>query len=471
LQWVVNGYALTFAALMLTFGTLGDHFGRRRVMTLGLGVFAAGSVLGTVSTASATLIAARVIMGIGAAASEPGTLSLIRHLYPDQKDRAQALGVWAAIAGLALAAGPVIGGILLGLWSWRAIFVFNIVIAAVAIVGVEAVVPEFADPLKVSLDIPGFFWGAAALTAATFGTIVGENNGYFTWWVLAIFAFGAVAVVAFLRAERRARDPVLDISMFRRGPFTAGMIVAFTGFFATFAVFFFIPLYVQLLSMKSAFDLVVDFLPMAVVMVVASALSGRWIARLGPAIPIAAGCFAAGAGILFTEALITPTSGVELFGWTLGLVGAGLGVIMVGANAAVLGVVPAERSGMAASAVNTSRELGAVAGVAILGSILNGQLTHDLVSRLNRIPGVPASIRNLVIVSITTGAVNTSQDKLPKTGPIRVIVNQVLAAAQASFTQGLDLVLILAATLLLASGVLVAILARRGEPSRVPGYD
>jgi EmrB/QacA subfamily drug resistance transporter len=461
LQWVVSGYALTFAALMLPFGTLGDHFGRRRVMVLGLGVFTCGSVLGAVATSSAVLIAGRVIMGVGAAASEPGTLSLIRQLYPESGNRARALGVWSAVSGLALASGPVIGGILTGLWSWRAIFVFNCVVAVIAIIGVQAVVPEFKDPIRARLDIPGFVWGATALTAATFGTIVGETSGYRTWWVLAIFGFALVALFNFLRAERSAEEPVLDVRLFRRGAFSAGMLTAFTGFFATFAVFFFIPLFVQLLGTQTPYDLVVDFVPMAAAMILASALSGRWIARRGPGIPMALGCLTAAVGIFCTEALISPNSGVGLFGWTLVLVGAGLGVVMVGATAAVLGVVPAKRSGMAASAVNTSRELGAVAGVAILGAIIYGQLTHDLIRRLDSIPGLPAAIRKLVVIAITTGAVNTPQDKLPKTGPERAIINQVLAAAEASFTQGLEMVLILAASLLVASALVVVVLTKR----------
>jgi EmrB/QacA subfamily drug resistance transporter len=460
LQWVVSAYALTFAALMLTFGTLADHFGRRLVMVSGLGVFTLGSILGSVATTSGLLIGARVIMGIGAAASEPGTLSMIRQLFPDGADRAQALGVWSAISGLALASGPVIGGILVGIWSWRAVFVFNVVVGIIALVGVRVVLPESATPRTQPLDGAGFFWGALALVAATFATIVGETNGYGVWWVAAMYLLAVVALIAFLRAERKAAEPVLDLRFFRSGAFTGGMVVAFTGFFATFAVFFFIPLFVQLLGSASSFDLVVDFLPMAGALIVASALSGRWIARHGPGLPMAVGCLMAGSGILVTNAFVTPSSGVGLFGWSLAIVGAGLGVVMVAATTSVLGVVPAQRSGMAASAVNTSRELGAVTGVTVLGAIINGQLTTSLIHRLAQIPGLPAALRNQVVIAVTTGAANTSG--LPKTGPVAAIVKEVTAAAESSFAQGLDAVLLVAGALMLLAGLLsIALVGHR----------
>lgn len=461
LQWVVSGYALTFAGLMLAFGTIGDHFGRRRIMLAGLVVFVAGSILGSLATSSGMLIGARVIMGIGAAASEPGTLSMIRQLYPERGDRAQALGVWSAISGLALAAGPVIGGVLVGLWSWRAVFVFNVVLGVAALAGVRLVLPETSSQSRRRLDQWGFFWAAMAVTAAVFATIFGETEGYRTWWIVVLYLVAIAALAVFITEERRAEEPALDLRFFRFGGFTAGMLLAFTGFFATFAVFFFIPLFVQLLGTTSSFHLALDFVPMAVAMIVASALSGRWIARVGAATPMTVGGLAAGAGIFVTDAFITPHSGIGLFGWSLAIVGAGLGVVMVGATASVLSTVPGERSGMAASAVNTSRELGAVAGVTILGAIINAQLTTNLMHKLAAIPGLPASVRNQVVVAVTTGSAGTSASSLPKTGPIAKIVNEVLGAAENSFASGLDTVLVLAACLMIASGALA--LALRGR--------
>jgi EmrB/QacA subfamily drug resistance transporter len=460
LQWIVSSYALTFAALMLTFGTLGDHLGRRAVMLGGLGVFTIGSIVGSVATTSGMLIGARVVMGIGAAASEPGTLSMIRQLYPDRTERAQALGVWAAVSGLALAAGPVVGGALVGLWSWRAVFVFNVAVGLVAIVGVYVILPEVANHDRRRLDIGGFGLGASALTAATFATIAGESWGYATWWIALLYAAAVAMGAAFVVVERRAEEPVLDLHFFRERPFTGGNVVAFTGYFATFAVFFFIPLYLQLIGTASPYDVALDFLPMASAMIVASALSGRWVARVGPGLPMASGCAVAGIGILVTNSMLSANSGVELFGWSLTFVGAGLGVVMVAVTSSVLGVVPAARSGMAASAVNTSRELGAVAGVAVLGSVVNGVLVTNLVRELARIPALPPSLRGQVITAVTTGSVNTSASTLPKTGPIAAIVQEVLNAANKSFSDALDVVLILAGALLLGSAVLAAGLIR-----------
>jgi EmrB/QacA subfamily drug resistance transporter len=458
LQWVVNGYALAFAGLMLAFGSIGDRYGRRLIMLVGLAVFSAGSLLGCFASSSGMLIGARVVMGIGAAASEPGTLSMIRQLFPGPTDRAQALGVWSAIAGLALALGPVIGGVLVGLWSWRLVFVFNVVAGILAFIGVRIVLPELRNASG-RLDSPGFFWAAAAVTAGVFATIFGETDGYTTWWIVGLYALAVLSVGVFIAVERSASQPALDLSAFRDGGFSTGMVVAFTGFFATFAVFFFVPLFVELLGDQSPYRVALDFAPMAVCLIVSSALAGRWIGRHGTRPAMVAGGVVAGTGILLTDAFITPSSSLGLFGWSLSIVGTGLGVLMVAATAAVLGAVPTSRSGMAASAVNTSRELGAVVGVSVLGAIINAQLTTNLEHRLERIPGLPASLRATVIVAITTG--QTNPGNVPPS--LQKIVDEVLSAAEASFSSGLDMVLILAGALMLASGLLALVAAPGGR--------
>lgn len=459
LQWVVGGYALAFAALMLVFGTLGDLFGRRRIMGIGVTVFCAGSLLAAVAPTVGVLIAGRVVMGVGAAASEPGTLSMIRHIFPDRQDRAQALGVWAAVSGLALALGPLIGGVLVAVWSFRAVFVFNLAFGAVALAGLYAVLPENADPLDRRLDMRGFALGAAAITAATFATIQGETTGYSSAVVVALYIVAVVALAGFVVDQRRADNPVLDLRYFRHPAFAASNIIAFTAYFATFALFFFVPLYVVEVGGLSGYRVAAVFAPLAVAMIAASALTGRWVARSGPRIPMTVGCLLAGTGILLTDVRLTPNPGVADIGWTLAIAGIGLGIVFVPITSVVLSVVPGRRSGMAASATNTSRELGALAGVSVLGAIVNGQLTVNLTHRLIQLH-IPAAIRTLVIVGVTTGQ---TAKNIPGSAAINSLVNQVEHPAYAAFRTGLDISLLLAASLLLACApiALTTIRARR----------
>ena len=178
LQWVVGAYALTFASLMLACGMIGDELGRKKVMLAGAGVFCAGSVLCALAPNVQVLIAGRAVMGMGAAASEPGTLSMLRHLYPDARARSRAIGIWAGTSGLALAMGPVIGGILIGLWSWRGIFWFNLAFGLAALVVAAVILPESADPTAARVDTAGTLIGAGTLAAFVFAIIDSESAGF-----------------------------------------------------------------------------------------------------------------------------------------------------------------------------------------------------------------------------------------------------------------------------------------------------
>ncbi len=467
LQWVVSGYALAFASLMLMAGTLGDLYGRKRLMLIGVVIFCGGSVLSALAGTTHQLIAGRVVMGIGAACSEPGTLSMIRHLYPNRRRRARALGIWAAVSGLALAMGPVIGGVLVGLWSWRAVFWFNLIFGMVALVAAAIVLPESSDPVRARLDIPGFILGALALGCATFATIAGETAGYITWWVLLLYLVAVLGVVAFVLVELRAENPVLNVRFFRRPPFAGSTVVAFTTYFGIFSIFFFVALYLEVVGATSPFHLALDFIPMTAGMVLASVFTGRWVSRQGPRIPMTVGCVLAAAGILLTDALITPQSGLSTVGWTLALAGIGFGIVIVPVTSSALTSVPAEHSGMAASTNNTSRELGAVAGVAILGSIVNGQLTVNLTARLVAI-GIPPSFRSQVIAAVTTGSLGSeaASTKVGKgNASIQTIINKVESAAYGAFGHGLDLALLAAGALLAASAVVAYFTAGRSAAS------
>jgi EmrB/QacA subfamily drug resistance transporter len=463
LQWVVNGYALTFAAFMLAGGTLGDMLGRKTIMLAGVGVFCAGSVVAALATNVDWLIAGRVIMGLGAAASEPGTLSVIRHVYPDKGTRADALGVWAAVSGVALALGPVVGGVLVGLWSWRAIFWFNLFIGAVAFAMALVFVPETSDPDGRHIDVAGIVLGALALASASFAVIQGEESGYGTWWIMLLFGAFFVLGAAFVMVERRKEHPILDMALFRRAPFSVSLYLAFAAYFGTFSIFFFTALYLQVVANATAYATALDFIPMAAGLIIASALTGPWVARRGPRVPMIVGTLLAAGGVFATSQVLSPHVTFSSLGWALPLAGIGFGIILVPVTSTPLTVVRPERSGMAASATNTSRELGAVFGVAILGALVNAQLTGQLAARLRAL-GIPPNIQGLVLHLITGGGLGSGASS--EAAHAGKIGDKILGAAYNAFGSGLHLALHISAALLLSGAVVTVLTLHRDRGER-----
>ncbi|HLY85944.1 MAG TPA: MFS transporter [Gaiellaceae bacterium] len=482
LQWIVDGYMLAFAALMLTGGTLGDLLGRKKVMLVGVAIFCAGSIVAALAHGSSTLIAGRIVMGLGAAASEPGTLSLIRHIYPEREERAVALGVWAAVSGLALSLGPVIGGVLISGAGWRWIFWFGVAFGAVAFAVAAVTLTESSDPWiatgdrssgrasstspaalpalqRRKLDVPGLAAGAGSILAATFAVIEGENRGYGTWWIGALFAASAALIVAFVLIEQRVPDPVLKIDFLRNPTFTAANVVAFATNLSVFSVFFFTALYLQLISNFSGYQIALVFTSLAGAMIVAGPIAGRWTARVGPRVPMVLGCALAGVGLLLVDQQLTATTSVAALAWPLAIAGLGFGIALVTMTAAVLTLVPPEQSGMAASTVNTSRELGGVFGVAVLGAVVNAQLTSGLTEKLVKL-GIPIQFRQIVIQFVTTGGNITNAENSPAARGHLKIVAKVLVAAENSAGHGVHLALQIAGGIVLAAAVIAAFAAR-----------
>ena len=264
LQWIVDGYMLAFAALMLTGGTLGDLLGRKKVMLSGVAVFCAGSIVAAVAHGSSTLIVGRIVMGIG--------------------------------------------GVLISGAGWRWIFWFGLGFGAVALAVAAATLTESSDPAGRKLDVPGLAAGATAIVAATFGVIEGENRGYGTWWIDVFFAAAAVLVVVFVLIEQRVRDPVFKLEFLRNPTFTAANIVAFATNLSVFSVFFFTALYLRLISNFSGYQIALVFTSLAVAMIVAGPIAGRWTARVGPRVPMVLGCALAGLGLLLVDRQLTATT-------------------------------------------------------------------------------------------------------------------------------------------------------------------
>jgi EmrB/QacA subfamily drug resistance transporter len=473
LQWIVDGYMLAFAALMLTGGTLGDLLGRKRVMLAGVALFCAGSVVSALATGASVLIGGRVIMGVGAAASEPGTLSLIRHIYPERGLRARAFGVWSAVSGLALALGPMVGGVLVAGVGWRGVFWFNLAFGALAFAVAAVTLRENSDPAGRRLDVPGLLIGAATLVAATFAVIEGETVGYDTWWIIALLGGAVAGALLFLAVERRAPDPAVKLTLLRAPTFAGSNVVAFTTNFAVFAVFFFTALYLQLVASFSGWEIALQFVSLAFAMVVAGLVGGRWTARAGPRAPMVCGCIIGGAGILAVDALLDPHVGLTSLAWALALVGFGFGLALATMTSAVLERAPAERSGTAASTLNTSRELGGVFGVAVLGALMTTQLTAQLTGELRRL-GIPPNFRSIVIDAVTHGVSLPSGPgsvSNPAAAGHQALVTKVIDAAEGAFGSGLHVALVVAAALLLASAPVAALTIGRESRRRSVAAD
>jgi MFS family permease len=483
---VVGAYALTFAGAMLAFGMVSDEFGRKRVMLIGAGIFCAGSVLSALAPNTGVLIAGRAVMGFGAAASEPGTLSMLRHLYTDERIRNRALGVWTAVSGLALALGPVIGGALIGLYtslagsapptvpglppgpnpdSWRAIFWFNLALGLAALIAGMIVLPENSDPDANRVDISGTVLGAGALTAFAFAVINAENDGFGAPSVIGLLCISVVAGAAFFYREKRAAHPLLDLKYLRVPRFVVANVVAFCAYFATFAVFFFTALYLYEVANETGYKIALTFLPMTVLMIVASVLAGRWTTTVGPARSILIGCLLFSAGLALTTVTINPNPSYVPLALALALTGIGVSATVVPITSSALSAVPPERSGMAASATNTSREIGAVTGIAVLGALVNAQLRSSLTASMVKLH-IPDSFQAIAIKIIETGGLSggggANSVGSAAAGQATLIV-EMTHAAYSAFYDGLRAALLVSAILVFVAGIFGYVLLSRGR--------
>jgi len=304
--------------------------------------------------------------------------------------------------------------------------------------------------------LPGTVLGAGALAALIFGIINGESSGYAAPGVLALFAVSLAAGAAFVLWERRAPFPLLDLSYLRVPRFTTPNVVAYCTYFATFAIFFFTALYLGVIAGYSAYGIAGLFLPMTVMMIIAALLAGRWTTVVGVRWLLVAGCLLFAAGLLLTNVVINPSPAYLPLAAALGLAGIGIGTCVVPVTSSVLGAVPAERSGMAASAANTSREFGAVTGIAILGAVVNAELRSGLVSRMTHL-GASAALQQYVLQVIETGSVSLGHGGSTGNGPL----DQIIQAGYAAFTSALHAALYLSAALLAGAALLSATTLRQ----------
>ncbi len=372
LQWVVDSYVLAFATLLLTGGILGDRYGRKRLFVGGLLGFTFASLLCALSQSTAQLISARAFQGVSAAMVLPGTLSILTVTFPAE-ERAQAIGIWSGVSGVALAIGPTLGGWLVETAGWQSVFFINVPIGIIGAIVAWRVVEETRSPQARRLDVPGLFLGTILLTSFTYALIEANEFGWSDGRIIGGLTIGSVFLVAFLLWERRTPEPLLPLRLFRIPTFASGALVVFSAFFAMFGMIFFASLYFQVVRGYSAFQAGLRMLPFTAMVTVIAPQAGRYAQRHGSRRPMTFGLMTAGVGLLMLSRATVGTDYL-LLGIALLVAGIGMAATLTPTTAAVMGAVGPERAGLGSSTVNTCREVGGVLGVAVLGTILTTKL-------------------------------------------------------------------------------------------------
>jgi DHA2 family methylenomycin A resistance protein-like MFS transporter len=369
LQWVVDGYALALAALMLTSGTAGDLYGHRRVVLGGLAVFGVGSLVCGLAPSVGVLVAARVVQGVGAALLLPGTLAIISRAFPDDAGRARAIGVWAGIGSLALPAGPLLGGALVDGLGWRAIFLINVPIVLVALVWAAAIVRESGKERARRLDVPGVLLAGLLLLATSYAFIEGGRAGAGAPQVLVAVALAVLAVPALAVVERRRGEAaMLPVSLLRRPVFDAANVVAGIMNLGTLGTLFVLMLFLQSVQHRSALLAGAVVIPLFAPLAIIAPFGGRITSRIGSRLPAAAGLLMAVAGLALL-ALAAPYSSYLVLLPAFLLWGTGMGLLTPAVVAAAISSVPGERAGLASAMNNTARQTGGAIGIAVAGAV------------------------------------------------------------------------------------------------------
>ncbi len=379
LEWVVSGYALTFAVLMLTGGKLADMLGRRRIFIVGLAIFTASSLACGLATGAGFLIGARVVQGVGAALMNPATLSIIVATFPPRQ-RGTAIGIWVGVSAMALAIGPLIGGILTEQINWSWIFFINVPVGIAGIVVSRLFITESRDESKEQrLDLPGLISSAVGLFGLTYALIEGNNYGWGSGRILASFAVAAVGLVTFVVLEHRQRVPMLDLSLFKNSTFSGANVTMLLVALAMFGVFFFNSLYLGQVLGYSPIQTGATFLPLTVLIVFVAPLAGRFSDKIGSRWLMGAGL------VLLSGSLLSfSTLGVDSSFWDIvpGLVlgGFGMSLAMTPTTAAAMGSVPVDKAGVGSAVLNSMRQVGGSLGIALMGAIVAASISVEQTS-------------------------------------------------------------------------------------------
>lgn len=457
LSWIIDSYALTFAALLLPAGALGDRYGRRRVLLAGLALFGAGSAAAMTLDTAGALIAVRTVLGLGAALVMPATLSTVTSTFP-QAQRARAVGTWAGVAGASAILGLLSSGLLLEWWSWRSVFALNVVLAVLALLATALVVPESADPDAPSLDWIGAAASVIGLGAVVYAVIEAPTEGWSSARTVWLLLAGGVVLAALVAWELHTDNPLLDPRLFRVRPFALGTLSLTAQFFAFFGFIFLLLQYLQLVLRDSPLRAALSLIPMALgLLPSARVIAPRLAERAGTRVACTLGLVIAAASMAWLSRLDASSS----YWWLLaGLIplGVGMALAMTPATAALTDALPPEKQGVGSAMNDLSRELGGALGIAVLGSVLQSMYRAHL-----DVGGLPAPIAEHARESLALA--------LHVGGP-------VAQRAQGAFVDGMQAALLVGAGALLAAGIAVALglrardaVRRTGQPDRAVPSD
>jgi len=398
LQWIVDAYSLVFASLLLVGGSLGDRYGRKGALQIGLVAFAVFSAFAGLSGSTHVLIVARCLMGAAAALIFPATLAILTNTFTDAKERAAAVGVWTGITGLGVALGPITGGLLLQHFSWSSVFFATIPIAVLALALGAWLVPASRDPAAPRLDLAGFVLSIAGVAAVVYTTIEAPARGWSAPVTLVGYGVGVALLVVFAVWERRVGEPMLDVTLFRNIRFSAASFSIAVAFFGLFGFIFLITQYFQLVHGYSPLSAGLRTLPFAIGVGAAAPAAPIFARRLGTKIVVPAGLILMGAGFLIASTLGSDSAYFGPVLVSMVLMAVGLGLVTAPSTGAILAVLPLAKAGVGSAVNDVTRELGGTFGVAVVGAVFSSVYGPRLAQLLHR-AGVPAPARRRTAVT------------------------------------------------------------------------
>jgi EmrB/QacA subfamily drug resistance transporter len=369
LQWIADAYLLVVASLLMLTGSMADRLGRKRLFLIGLTGFSLGSLLCSLAPNTGSLIALRMLQGIGGSMLTPISLSIVRNTFTDHRERAQALGIWSGIFGVAAACGPVVGGVLVSGVGWRSVFWVNVPIGVAMILAARRYVPESRAPHPRRVDVPGQILMIILLGTLTYAVIQGPDYGWTSPTVLTLFAVAAAAALCFAFVERHSAEPLLELRFFRSPPFTGASVIAVLSFVVLAGFLFVIILYLQQVRGDSPLRAGLTLLPATIVMAAAAPVAGNLTGHRGPRIPLVASglLIAAGAAMLLG---LSPSTSAWWLAVALGVLGAGLGLVNPPITHTGVSGMPPAQAGVASAVISATRQFGSVLGVAVMGAML-----------------------------------------------------------------------------------------------------